>query len=75
VTLQVTWLAASLGLNVQRCEDWDMTKQNPAVDMQVTWAHPGTHSTRGVGMEIAVSVSQGAWPQWVVPADADGSIQ
>lgn len=74
VTLNVTWQAVGLNLNVSRCEQWDVVKQNPAVDLKETWLNPGTRSTRGLGMELAVSVTQGAWPQWVIPADADGGV-
>lgn len=74
VQLVVVWLGAGLGLNLDRCEQWQVVKQNPTVDLKETWVNPGTRSTRGLGMELAVSVTQGGWPQWVLPADADGGL-
>lgn len=74
VSLSISWLGAGLGLNVDRCERWDVVKQNPTVNFKETWLNPGTRSTRGLGFEIAVWVAQGTWPQWVVPADADGGV-
>jgi hypothetical protein len=71
--LAVLVKAVVLALNVDRCELWDMTKQNPAVNYNVVYWNPGQRSDRELSFEIAVSVAQGAWPQWSIPAESHGS--
>jgi hypothetical protein len=73
ITLAVAALGVGLWFPVERCEKWTVTKQNPAVDFKVEWLGPGTRDMRELASEIAVWVNQSStWPQWVVPADADG---
>ncbi len=74
IQLGVVVMAAALILPITRCEQWVVDKKNPAVDLRVDWFGPGTRNMREVGMELAVWVNQGAWPQWVLPADADGGV-
>lgn len=72
VNLGVTVKAVGLTLAVDRCDIWDMTKQNPAVNYNIVYFSPGQRQDRELSFEIAVSVAQGAWPQWSIPAETHG---
>jgi hypothetical protein len=72
VNLGVTVKAVGLTLAVDRCDIWDMTKQNPAVNYNIVYFSPGQRNDRELSFEIAVSVAQGAWPQWSIPAETHG---
>jgi hypothetical protein len=68
----ITVKGVGLGFSFDECGLVDMTKQNPAVDYQLMYFHPGERADRELTFEIAVSVAQGAWPQWVIPAEVHG---
>ncbi len=58
---------------VEKCELWDMNKDNPAVNYALLWYGPGCRQDRELAYEIAVRVSQGAWPQWYLGGESHGS--
>lgn len=65
----------SLTANVTFCEHWDMNKANPAVNYWLQWwtGPTGIHETRGIDYMNTVSVAQGKWPVWLLPAEVHGS--
>lgn len=63
-----------LTMTSNRCEIWHMTKSNPTVDYTLQWISSGVSGSRGLAYENSVSVGQGLWPVWVLPAEVHGGI-
>ena len=72
VTIGVTAPAGGISTTLNACETWEIAKGNPAVTFALAWIGPGTRSSRGLDYEISVSVPQGGWPQWSLPAETHG---
>ena len=73
ITVGVNSPVAGISTTISACETWQISKDNPAVNFGLLWSGPGTRSSRGLDYEISVSVPQGGWPQWSLPASTSGS--
>ncbi len=73
ITVGITSPVGGISFSTNQCEVWDMTKGNPAVTYDLAWIGPGVRQDREVGYQISVSVPQGGWPQWSLPAETHGS--
>jgi hypothetical protein len=72
-TVSVSVFGVGISHPVEKCEEWDFVKTNPAVNYGLGWIGSGTRHNRELAFEIAVSVNQGAWPQWSLPGAPHGS--
>jgi len=73
VAVSVSSPVGGIGDTVMQCEAWTIAKSAAAGAFAVRWDGHGTHATRELSLEIAVSVPQGSWPQWALPASVSGS--
>lgn len=56
-----------------QCEIWTIAKSPAGGRFAVRWDGRGMRRSRELAMEISVSVPQGAWPVWALPASVSGS--
>lgn len=73
VTLNVNAVFVGLSYTAQECEQWHLTKANPAVNytLQGDW-HVAYNNARELAYENAVWVAQGKSVAWTVPAEVHG---
>ncbi len=73
ILVSISSPVSGIGDPATACESWRIQKSAKAGQFAVTWDGHGQHAARELSMEIAVSVPQGGWPQWTLPASVSGS--
>ena len=73
VILAIAGPAPGISDAVTQCDQWRVAKATTGGTFSVTWDRQGTHELRELSMLVSVSVPEGAWPIWYVPASVSGS--
>lgn len=73
IIVAITTPAGGIPDATTQCEVWTLAKSATAGQFSVKWDSRGQRAARELSMEISVSMPQGGWAQWLLPASVSGS--